>query len=88
MPKGDEPHGNECDQDIPPSEPVTDAQLKNIHACFNELGIVDREHRRNWIAAMLGTDAISSSRDLTKEDATLVIDALVQAISSRQKGAA
>jgi hypothetical protein len=88
LPKGNEPSEDDYGQDIPPLEPVSDAQLKKIHIGFNELDIVDREHRRNWIAAMLGRNSISSSKDLSGEDASLVIDALEQAIASRQKGAA
>ena len=73
---------------IPATESVTDAQLKKIHASFNELGVADKELRRGWIASLLGRDCVSSSKDLSKVDASAVIDALGEAIASQQKGAA
>ena len=89
MPRGEgSPEGTDSPARIPPAEPVTDAQLKKIHASFNEFGITDKESRRSWISALLGRSSISSSRDISKADASAVIDALVETIASQQKGAA
>ena len=88
-PRGDDsPEGGDSPAKIPPAEPVTDAQLKKIHTSFNELGIADKDTRRSWISALLGRGSISSSRDISKADASAVIDALGEAIASQQKGAA
>ena len=85
---GDFPEGKESPAGIPTGEPVTDAQLKKIHATFNELGIVDRDTRRSWIAACLGRQAITSTKDISKAEASVIIDALDKAIANLQKGAA
>ena len=88
-PRGDDsPEGGDSPAGFTPAEPVSDAQLKKIHASFNDLGIADKESRRGWISTLLGWDCVSSSKDLSKADASAVIDALEQAIASRQKGAA
>jgi len=88
-PRGDDsPEGADSPARISPAEPVSDAQLKKIHASFNELGITDKESRRNWISTLLGKSSISSSRDISKAEASAVIDALGEAIASQQKGAA
>jgi len=88
-PRGDDsPKGGDSPAKNPPAEPVTDAQLKKIHASFNELGITDRDTRRSWIAFSLGKDSISSSKEISKADASAVIDALGDAIAKQQKGAA
>lgn len=95
------PQGQDCARDAgqptppattpagaPPAEPVTDAQLKKIHAAFNDLGITDKNSRRSWIAVCLGRQAISSTKDISKAEASAVIDALEKAIAGGQKGAA
>jgi hypothetical protein len=91
-PKGEDSAGIEG-QDTPtsdssPAAPVSEAQLKKIHASFNEFGISDRDTRRSWIAACLGREAITSSKDISKAEASVVIDALEKAIANLQKGAA
>jgi len=60
-PRGDDsPECADSPAKIPATESVTDAQLKKIHASFNELGVADKESRRGWIASLLGRDCVSS----------------------------
>ena len=66
----------------PPAEPetetgeaITPAQLKALHASFNGAAIVGRELRLEFCQRLLGRD-ITSSNDLTKAEASRVIDVL------------
>lgn len=56
-------------------ELITDAQSKKLHATFNELGITDRDQRMAYTIDVIGRD-IESSNDLTKDEASRVIDRL------------
>lgn len=61
----------------PPSTPgqATDAQIARMAVGFRAAGISDRADRLAYIAATVGRD-VESSKDLTKKEAGMVIDAL------------
>jgi hypothetical protein len=71
-----------------PAAPVTEAQLKMIHAGFTRLRILDKDARRGWIAACLNRPSVASSKELSKAEASAVIDAIEKELDHRQKGAA
>jgi hypothetical protein len=56
-------------------EGITQPQSKKLHAGFNDLGITDREQRLAYCTNLIGRE-ITSSNDLTKDEASRVIDAL------------
>lgn len=56
---------------------ITEAQMKMLHASFNEVGISDRDQRLAYCANLLGRE-VTSSKELSKDEASRVIDALVQ----------
>jgi len=58
-------------------EGITPAQSKMLHASFGEVGITDREQRLAYCRNLIGRE-IDSSSDLTKAEASRVIDALAQ----------
>lgn len=58
-------------------EAITSAQSKMLHASFGEVGIKDRDQRLIYCRNLIGRD-IDSSSDLTKAEASRVIDALAQ----------
>lgn len=69
------------DTSNPPAavEPITGAQQKMLHALLNENGLGDRDAGLAFVNAELGRtpdDAITSTKHLTKAEASLVIDAL------------
>ncbi len=68
------------------SEKVSDAQVKKIQTLFTNLGIKDRETKRSWVKTCLGLKQLESIKDLSKNEASRVIDALEAA--EKQKGAA
>lgn len=55
--------------------PVTDAQLRKMMACFSERGIRDRAARLSFVFAVIGRE-VESSKELTLDEASAVIDAL------------
>ena len=65
----------------PPSaetpEGITQPQSKALHAAFNEAGITDRALRLEYTARIVGRP-VESSNDLTKAEASKVIEALKQ----------
>lgn len=68
--------------DPPPLRPVdgdrlTDAQLRRIKATFREIGVTDRAAMLGMCADAIG-HTITSSTDLTKQEAAKVIDHLEQ----------
>jgi hypothetical protein len=66
----------EPDMDAPAAvAAVTDAQLRKMHAGFNDAGLTDRDARLRWVAALIGRD-ITTSSELTKAEASQVIDEL------------
>lgn len=58
-------------------EAITSAQSKMLHASFGEVGIKDRDQRLIYCRNLIGRE-IDSSSDLTKAEASRVIDALQQ----------
>lgn len=56
-------------------EGITPAQSKALHASFNEAGVKDRDQRLAYCRNLIGRD-IASSSDLTKDEASRVLDAL------------
>lgn len=56
----------------------SDAQIKKMMASFNEVGLRDREDRLAFIAAAVRP--VESSKDLTSDEASTVIDTLTKAI--------
>jgi hypothetical protein len=55
--------------------PVTDAQLKKLAIVLREAGLDEREARLDFVAAAIG-HPIQSSKDLTRDEASKVIDIL------------
>ena len=73
----------------PPVQPpatagITEPQLKKLHTSFSELGIIEREDRIRYASNIVGR-ALSSSTELTKEDASRVIEALTAELFARQQ---
>ena len=61
----------------PPSEKRTEAQTKMAMAGFADIGITDRDERHHATSAILGNrPTLTSWNDLTRDDASTVIDAL------------
>ncbi|MDA8311458.1 MAG: ERF family protein [Actinomycetota bacterium] len=58
-------------------EAITEAQLRKVLALFNDLGILNRTERLDYTRTVVGRD-VGSSRELTKKEAS----ALIEAISS------
>lgn len=54
---------------------ITPAQLKKLHAAMNDEGLSDRDEGLAFLSAELGRD-ITSSKDLSKDEASRVIDRL------------
>lgn len=59
----------------PAAEGITSPQSKKMHALFNERGITDRDLRLAFVADEIGREVASSS-ELSKDEASRVIDAL------------
>lgn len=58
-------------------ELITPAQMKKLHASFSDKGFVDRDDRLAYVNEIVGIE-VASSKDLTKDQASRVIDALEQ----------
>ena len=56
---------------------VTQDQLKAMHAGFNDAGVTDRDARLDYCRNLIKRD-LESSKDLTRAEASKVIDALKQ----------
>lgn len=54
---------------------ITGAQTKMLHACLTDAGITDRDTRLAYVSGVLGHE-VASSADLTKAEASAVIDRL------------
>lgn len=61
-------------------EMVTDAQLKKLHAQLGEIGVTDDESRHRELSQIVGRQVVSA-RDLTIDEASVVIEALTAATS-------
>jgi hypothetical protein len=58
---------------------VTQAQLSKMHACFNDLGITDRQERLDYTNRVVARDKgheVTSSKELTKAEAVALINHL------------
>jgi len=58
-----------------PDDGITQKQLGMLHATFSEMGITDRDAGLAYIADVVGHE-VESSKDLTKKQASQVIDRL------------
>lgn len=54
---------------------VTEAQLKKLGTAFTSAGIADRDERLAYVAGVIGRD-VTSSKELSKDEASRVIDAI------------
>ena len=61
----------------PPAPSITEAQLTKLVASFNGLGVRDRSERQ-YITSVLTGREVESAKDLTKAEASSVIDSLEQ----------
>ena len=52
---------------------VTPAMLKKIATLFGKLGVADRDDRLEWVAGAIAR-SVSSSKELTKTEAMMLID--------------
>lgn len=73
------------DTESPPqrADIISDAQMKKLHVLFNAEGLTDRESRLAWCAQAISRD-ITTSKDLTKSEASSLIELLEQ--SQQQDG--
>jgi hypothetical protein len=62
---------------LPVEELITPQQMKKLHASFSDKGFVDRDDRLAYVNEIVGIE-VASSKDLTKDQASRVIDALEQ----------
>lgn len=67
-----------------PTGGITKAQSAKLHASFSELGITDRPERLTYAAKVVGHD-LATSNELTKDEATQVIEALVVDLEQRRQ---
>ena len=67
------------------SPKVTDAQLRNIGRLFGVIGITDRVKRLEYTSAAVDR-TVGSSKELTKAEASKLIDLLEQDCSMREAG--
>lgn len=56
-------------------DPITQPQIKKMAAAMNELGMTDRDMALAYVADVIGR-SVESRNDLTKDEASRVIDAL------------
>jgi len=54
---------------------ISDAQMKKLHACFNDANITDRTERLRYTSDVLHRH-VASSKDLTRAEASQLIDVL------------
>lgn len=62
--------------------PVTDAQLRKLHAFFTEHGISDRDEKLRIARAITGCQELASSTHLTVREASVLIDTLEKVAAS------
>jgi len=58
---------------------VTQPQLAKLHAAFSEAGVLERDERLDIVRRLLGNPGLDSSKDMTKHEASRVIDTLDKA---------
>ncbi len=66
-------------------EIVSDAQLRNIGRLFGALGIPDRDERLAYVSAAVNR-AVGSSKELTRQEASTLIDRLEHDCELREAG--
>lgn len=71
------PRADESDEEFPaePEPGVSPAQIKMMAALMNQLGMTDRDSALAFVADVIGRE-VESRNDLTKAEASKVIDAL------------
>lgn len=57
------------------AEPITSGQTKALHASYNDAGITERADRLRFASETIGRE-LATSKDLTRDEASQVIDAL------------
>lgn len=77
-PLDDEPAGTSDSQ----VGPLTHAQSKMLHALFNQCGFTDRDDRLRATVTIVGRE-VETSNDLTKHEASVLIDVLTQASTTQ-----
>lgn len=70
-----EPDLESAGTDAAVADGITDAQLKKLHAATNDHGLTDRDTRLAFLSNLVGRD-ITTSKELTRQEASLVIDRL------------
>lgn len=85
VPVPDEPDLDDEPAPAPAVEPISDAQMRKLHATFNERGIVERDDRLAFAAGVVGRE-VGSSKDLSRDEAGRVIDALESLPASEPEG--
>lgn len=65
---------------VDPSK-ISEPQVKLVGVLFGKLNITDRDERLNYVAATIG-HPVTSSKDLTKKEASTLIDALNAAVEA------
>ncbi|MDA8178329.1 MAG: ATP-binding protein [Deltaproteobacteria bacterium] len=68
-----------------PVDMVNDGQRKKLMASFNDLGIKNRDTRLSWVRSCLNAPGVSTVMDLTKDQASKVIDALEHALTAMRE---
>lgn len=63
-------------------EGITPAQSKALHASFRDLGIEDRDDRLAYVSQIVGR-IVASSKEITRDEASDVIDAIKTDIAAR-----
>ncbi|HEY3559714.1 MAG TPA: hypothetical protein VGL05_19730 [Kribbella sp.] len=83
---GSNPAGNTApsspdipDADVVEDEPITDAQTRKMAVAMKAAGITDRQDALDYVMSVIGRD-VTSRKELTKTEASQVIDALDQVI--------
>jgi hypothetical protein len=75
---------HDADDDAGVSRP----QLAKMHAAFNEMGITDRAERLEVTRSLLSRDGLISANELTKKEASVLIDLLEQCAGEPDPAAA
>lgn len=77
--------GEEDDND---NDRITHPQLSKMHATFNDLGIKDRTERLAITRRLLSLDNLGTANELSKENASVLIELLTQCAESDDPRAA
>lgn len=69
-----------AEPDEPATDGITPPQLKKLHAAMGDRGFSDRAAGLDYLSQVIGRD-ITTSKDLTKDEASRVIDLLENGVS-------